>query len=89
MYVISAVTAQYFNFLVLIVQFFLKVPALKALAPTQTEPVFSVTQILALTTFLVVGLVAVVRFRDRGESGALTKHHAESTQLPQRLFVSH
>src|SRR5262245_6205853 len=38
-YVISVVTAQYLNFFVLIVQLFSKVPALKALAPTQTDPV--------------------------------------------------
>src|SRR5262245_30180226 len=37
-YVLSAVTAQYLNFLVLIVQLYQKVPVLKALAPTQTEP---------------------------------------------------
>ena len=35
-YAITAVIAQYLNFFVLIVQLFLKVPALHALAPTQT-----------------------------------------------------
>jgi hypothetical protein len=51
------------NFFVLIVQLFLVVPALKALAPTQTEPAFVVTQMLTLATFLALGLAAVVRFR--------------------------
>jgi hypothetical protein len=35
-FVITAVVAQYLNFFVLVVQLFLKVPALNALAPTQT-----------------------------------------------------
>lgn len=62
-YVASAVTAQYLNFFVLIVQLFLKVPALKALAPTQSEPVFAVTQLITLGVFVGVGVVAVLRFR--------------------------
>src|ERR1700720_3400709 len=36
-YVITAVLALYFNVFVLIVQAFMKVPALNALAPTQSE----------------------------------------------------
>jgi hypothetical protein len=68
-YVLSAVTAQYLNFFVLIVQLFLKVPVLQALAPTQTEPAFAVTQLLALLLFLGVGVLAVVRFRPDRESG--------------------
>jgi len=36
-HVIGAVVAFYFNVFVLIVQLFLKVPALKALAPTQSD----------------------------------------------------
>ncbi len=62
-YVVSAVTAQYLNFFVLIVQLFLKVPSLKALAPTQTEPAFAVAQLATLLAFVVAGTIAVVRFR--------------------------
>jgi hypothetical protein len=40
-YVIGAVVALYLNVFVLIAQFFMKVPAIKALAPTQSEPPFS------------------------------------------------
>jgi hypothetical protein len=72
-YVISAVTAQYLNFFVLIVQLFQKVPALKAWAPTQTEPVFVVAQLATLATFLGVGVVAAVRFRGGSASGVLPK----------------
>src|SRR5262249_5931284 len=45
-YVVSAVIALYLNVLVLIVQSFQKVPTLKALAPTQSEPPFVVTQLI-------------------------------------------
>ena len=43
-YVVSAAVALYLNVFVLIVQLFQKVPALKALAPTQSEPPFLLTQ---------------------------------------------
>jgi hypothetical protein len=62
-YVVGAVIALYLNFLVLIVQSFLKVPALKALAETQ-----SVAQLVALTAFIVMGAIAVMKFRERPAS---------------------
>ena len=43
-YVVSASAALYFNVFVLVVQLFQKVPDLKALAPTQSEPPFAATQ---------------------------------------------
>ncbi len=61
-YVVTAVLAQYLNFFVLIVQSFLKVPALHALAPTGSEPPFAVTQGAALLFFIVVGIVAARKF---------------------------
>jgi hypothetical protein len=60
-YVISATTALYLNVLVLIVQSFQKVPALKALAPNQTEPPFAVAQLVALVAFIVLGWLAAKR----------------------------
>src|SRR6267143_5534836 len=39
-YVVTAVIALYLNVFVLIAQLFQKVPALKAMAPTQSEPPF-------------------------------------------------
>jgi hypothetical protein len=63
-YTISAVIALYFNFFVLIVQLFLKVPALNALAPTQSETPFKVAQLIALTVFLVLGILAAIRSRN-------------------------
>jgi hypothetical protein len=62
-YVVSAVAAQYLNFFVLVVQLFLKVPALKSLAPTQTEPAFAVSQLITLVVFVAPGVAAVRRFR--------------------------
>jgi len=61
-YVATAVSALYFNVLVLIVQSFQKIPALRAIAPTQSELPFVLTQGVALVVFVVLGIVAVLRF---------------------------
>jgi hypothetical protein len=60
---VGAVVAQYFNVFVLIVQAFQKIPPLKALAPTQTEPPFAITQGVALVIFVVLGILAAIKFR--------------------------
>src|SRR5437016_6017461 len=44
-YILSAVICLYFNLFVLVVQSFEKIPALHALAPTQTESPFKLTQV--------------------------------------------
>ena len=62
-YVIAACAALYFNVFVLVVQSFEKVPALKALAPTQKEPPFAIAQIIVLAIFVVLTIFAVRRFR--------------------------
>jgi len=61
-YVIGAVICLYFNLFVLVVQLFEKVPALHAMAPTQTESPFKLTQLIVLATFILLGIVAVIRF---------------------------
>src|SRR5438034_8563448 len=61
-YAIGAVTCLYFNLFVLVVQLFEKVPSLTAMASTQTEPPFKLTQLVVLTTFILLGIVAVIRF---------------------------
>jgi len=63
-YVVSSVVALYFNVFVLIAQLYMKVPALKAIAPTQTEAPFKITQLTALVFFVVLGVLCTVRFRD-------------------------
>jgi hypothetical protein len=62
-YVIAAVASLYLNVFVLVVQSFVKVSALSALAPTQTEPPFAITQAAVLAIFILITLVAVVKFR--------------------------
>jgi len=61
-YVVGAALALYFNVFVLVVQAFLKIPALKALAPTQTEPAFVVAQLLVLLVFATLAIFATIRF---------------------------
>jgi len=61
-YVIGAVTAQYLNVFVMIAQFFMKIPALKALAPTQSESPFLGTQVVVMLVFIVLGVLAAKRF---------------------------
>lgn len=61
-YVITAVIALYFNVFVLIVQLFEKVPALKALAPTQSEPPFQIAQLCALLLFTAIAIRATMKF---------------------------
>jgi hypothetical protein len=62
-WVVTTIVAQFFNFLVLVVQSFEKVPALHALAPTQKEMPFKVAQIATLVLFIVLGVVAYRKFR--------------------------
>lgn len=62
-YVVTAMIALYLNVFVLIVQLFQKVPFLKALAPTQTEPPFLVAQISTLLIFVLLTIAAAIRFR--------------------------
>ena len=63
-YVVCAVLALYLNSFVAVVQSFLKVPALKALAPTQKEPPFLVAQLALMALFILIGVFAVKKFRD-------------------------
>lgn len=62
-YVIGAVVSQYLNVFVLVVQLFLKVPALHALAPNGNEPPFAIAQGLVLLLHVGIGFVALRRFR--------------------------
>jgi hypothetical protein len=62
-YVVSTVAALYFNFFVLVVQAFRKIPALHALAPTESEPPFAIVQGIVLVVFVVVGFLATRSFR--------------------------
>jgi len=62
-YVIGAVICLYFNLFVAVVQAFEKIPALHAMAPTQTEPPFKLTQLVVLLGSALLAIVAAIRFR--------------------------
>jgi hypothetical protein len=68
-YVVGAVISLYFNVFVLVVQSFEKIPALHAMAPTQTEPPFKLAQLVVLALFIVLGIAAVIRFHSEPPHG--------------------
>ena len=68
-YAVGAVLGVYFQVFVGIVQAFLKVPALSALAPTQTEPPFAIAQGVALVIFIAWAIAAAIKFHPPGRGG--------------------
>ncbi len=62
-FVVTAVIAQYFNSFVLVVQSFQKIPILHVLAPQGNEPPFAIAQGAVLIFYVVMGYLAVKRFR--------------------------
>jgi hypothetical protein len=58
----GAVIVLYLNFFVLVAQLFAKVTVLQPLAPTQSEPPFLITEIVVLAIFVVLGILALVKF---------------------------
>jgi hypothetical protein len=73
-YTIGAVISLYFNLFVLVVQAFEKVSSLHAMAPTQTEQPFKLTQLVVLALFVTLGIAAVIRFRPETGSRGLSFH---------------
>jgi hypothetical protein len=65
-YAIAAVMALYFNVFVLVVQLFRRVPALKAMAPTKSEPPFQIVQLAVLLLFAAIGIRAAAAKPQRG-----------------------
>jgi uncharacterized membrane protein len=57
-YAITALIALYFNVFVLVVQLFRRVPVLRAMAPTESEPTFQITQLAVLLLFAAIGIHA-------------------------------
>lgn len=62
-YVATAVIALYLNCFVAVVQAFDKIPVLHALAPTGKEPPFAIVQGLTLALFVILGYLAVRKYR--------------------------
>ena len=71
-YTITAVIALYLNCFVLVVQGFLKVPSLHALAPNGKEPPFAIAQGIVLVLFIVLGIKAAKRFHPENQIVART-----------------
>jgi hypothetical protein len=61
-YVVTAAIALYLNVFVLVVQTFMKVPAVHALAPTQKEPPFLIAQVVVMLIFIGLTVLAVKKF---------------------------
>jgi hypothetical protein len=61
-YVVTAMIALYLNVFVLLFQSFEKAPALKAMAPTQSEPPFLGAQLAVMAIFIVLTIFAVKKF---------------------------
>jgi hypothetical protein len=68
-YVVCACLALYLNVFVLVAQLFMKVPALRAMAPTQSEPPFAVAQIVVLILFAALTIASVKRFHPASRTG--------------------
>jgi hypothetical protein len=64
-YVLTALISLYLNVFVLVIQSFLKIPALHALAPSvpPSEPPFAIVQGIVLVFFAIVIIGAIRRFR--------------------------
>jgi len=62
-YVVAAIVSLYLNVFVLVVQSFIKVAALNALAPTQSEPPFLIAEVAVLVIFILVAIIAATKFR--------------------------
>jgi hypothetical protein len=64
-FAVTAAISLYFNLFVLVVQSFLKIPALHALAPLGTEPPFAAAQGVVLIASIALGYFSVKAARRR------------------------
>jgi hypothetical protein len=67
-YVTGAVVALYLNVFVGVVQAFQKLPFLASLAPTQSEPLFVVAQVVVLVIFIALGVLALRSFHPKPDT---------------------
>jgi hypothetical protein len=68
-YVVTVIMAFYLDIFVGVFQAFLKIPALHALAPTQSEPPFLVAQIVTLAIFALLGFLSLRKFHPAPAAG--------------------
>ena len=69
-YIAAATTALYLNVFVGVTQAFQKLPFLRPLAPTQSEPPFVIAQLVALLAFIAFGALALARFHPKTRATA-------------------
>jgi hypothetical protein len=69
-YVIGLVITVYLDAFVAVVQAFLKIPALHALAPAGSEPPFAIAQGVLLVVFVVLAIMAAKRFHPEAARAA-------------------
>jgi hypothetical protein len=62
-FLITAITALYFDAFVGVIQAFAKLPFLHELAPNGSEPPFVIAQVVVLAIFVVLGVLALRLFR--------------------------
>ncbi len=62
-WVVTSMIALYFNVFVLVAQSFQKVPALKELAPQQSEPPFLIAELVVLVVFVALIVAAARKVR--------------------------
>jgi len=63
LYAVCMMLSIYFLAFVTVVQAFMKVLALQALAPTQSEPPFAITQLVVLVIFAALTIATAIKFR--------------------------
>ena len=69
-YIVAAAAALYLNVFVGVTQAFQKLPFLRPLAPTQSEPPFVVAQLVVLLAFIALGALALARFHPKTRTTA-------------------
>ncbi len=62
-FVLGVVIGTYLDAFVAVAQSFMKIPVLRAMAPTGSEPPFAIAQGVLLMIFIALGVLAVRRFR--------------------------
>jgi hypothetical protein len=69
-YIAGVVIALYLNVFVAVVQSFAKIPELRSLAPTQSDPPFLIAEGGALVIFILLGIIALVLFHPERRAAA-------------------
>jgi len=69
-YIAGVIIALYLNVFVAVVQSFAKIPELRSLAPTQSDPPFLFAEGGALVILILLGIIALVLFHPKRSAAA-------------------